>query len=827
MSARDARYDPSRYSTRGRDYQDDEHDPEDFRAYVELTDLPSALTQDPIVGARFITHYFIKITHFPVEDVLLAVESKPEPPSRLEAGEIARPCKPVCLMTLTSREAWDRLRRVSDPPRTRQNERITFSDTTVVWEHDILSKHAPEWSNMTKVQGGGTVISLKDKLYGKKFRFQLLSLDVTTTLPATALLPHEQKSHKSPVRRDIAASAADPLAWAPQALPKPYLPFGSPKNNRPSSWDIPDATDMNGMEGTAVDGGTSARQWVDERHPEYRIGPDEVGHMKHDNSTDPWMERIKDQRYSNAEENYQWLDAHRQYLLATELGKKTLPMTIPFFPPKRTIVTWQLPKFMTRKHLAVFFSQFGRVDDVKIRTMPEGWSPAGRIAFVAFMTERDCREVLRKVTGVMFPKATEELRKSRNWQEYDDFTRFPSKHLPVAEAVKGEWCPVASQLVNGKLADPAMRARQPSARERPPGGDAFNRADDAASSFHPLPGGADPSAHATAAGSGSASRSQSRDRRLRSQTPREYTKITIPVRLPEKTVPPQDAQKLIGEKRLERRRMGVLAIPQGATVTQLRTILEATFGLIKPIFLSTSADIPYKVEFTSDKGIEKAEKDAKRTNAHGRFKNCFELTVPLVGLEAEHETRWAEWKWKDGGKDSPETDEQQSHATLDSSHSLPSSTSARMQTQNVTSEELPPLTIDELDAFVDHGTMPLTTSMVPASSREQSPPPPLPQPSSRPPAVLASSATHAKPETAPIESHSQKRPGPETFVRQSPAPLARASMFQRSFRAAGKAAGSAMAILMANQPDIEQPEKRPSLSSSAVDSASAKRQRYE
>jgi hypothetical protein len=67
--------------------------------------------------------------------------------------------------------------------------------------------------------------------------------------------------------------------------------------------------------------------------------------------------------------------------------------------------------------------------------------------------------------------------------------------------------------------------------------------------------------------------------------------------------------------------------------------------------------------------------------------------------------------------------------------------------------------------------------MVPASSREQSPPPPLPQPSSRPPAVLASSATHAKPETAPIESHSQKRPGPETFVRQSPAPLARASMF--------------------------------------------------
>ena len=47
------------------------------------------------------------------------------------------------------------------------------------------------------------------------------------------------------------------------------------------------------------------------------------------------------------------------------------------------------------------------MDDVKIRLIPEGWSPAGRIAFVAFMTERDCREVLRKVNGVMFPKAVE------------------------------------------------------------------------------------------------------------------------------------------------------------------------------------------------------------------------------------------------------------------------------------------------------------------------------------------------------------------------------------------------------------------------------------
>ena len=85
------------------------------------------------------------------------------------------------------------------------------------------------------------------------------------------------------------------------------------------------------------------------------------------------------------------------------------------------------------------------------------------------MTERDCREVLRKVNGVMFPKAVEELRKSRNWQEYDDYTRYASKYLPVAEAVKGEWCPVASKLADDKLADPAMKAKQP------PGGFPFGR----------------------------------------------------------------------------------------------------------------------------------------------------------------------------------------------------------------------------------------------------------------------------------------------------------------------------------------------------------------
>lgn len=106
-------------------------------------------------------------------------------------------------------------------------------------------------------------------------------------------------------------------------------------------------------------------------------------------------------------------------------------------------------------------SCIGRIDDIKIRKMPEGWSSAGRIAFIAFMTERDCREILRKTNGICFPKAVEEIRRNKNWQEYDDFTRTPAKYLPVAEAVKGDWCPVAAELVDGKLADPATRSKRP------------------------------------------------------------------------------------------------------------------------------------------------------------------------------------------------------------------------------------------------------------------------------------------------------------------------------------------------------------------------------
>ena len=140
----------------------------------------------------------------------------------------------------------------------------------MVWEHDILRKHAPEWSTITKVQGGGTATSLKDKLYGKKFRLRLVSLDISTELPATSLLSREQNGHISPARRDSPVRATNPFAWAPQAPPEPFVPFGSPRNDRPDSWDVPDSTATNAVEGAAVERRTSARRTDDERHPEYR-----------------------------------------------------------------------------------------------------------------------------------------------------------------------------------------------------------------------------------------------------------------------------------------------------------------------------------------------------------------------------------------------------------------------------------------------------------------------------------------------------------------------------------------------------------------------------
>lgn len=193
-------------------------------------------------------------------------------------------------MTLGSRDAWDRLRRGSDPPATRRGgfeepSEFSFSlkrgsalnllsdeaDTTVIWQHEINDKHVPKWGEMYKVQGGGTVKSLRDRLYARKLKFRLVRVDVNDELPATAFLRQENGTKRSTSdrsRREAQAERSDgdsPIPYSPPRDDGPvlYAPFGSPKTNRPASWDV----DPSAAEAIASARATAHR--VEERRPEH------------------------------------------------------------------------------------------------------------------------------------------------------------------------------------------------------------------------------------------------------------------------------------------------------------------------------------------------------------------------------------------------------------------------------------------------------------------------------------------------------------------------------------------------------------------------------
>jgi hypothetical protein len=92
------------------------------------------------------------------------------------------------------------------------------------------------------------------------------------------------------------------------------------------------------------------------------------------------------------------------------------------------------------------------VDDIKIRLIPDGWSPAGRIAYIAFMSTKDCNDILKLIHGINFPKNVQELRSTKKyWKEYDDFNGFAAQYLLVAPAQKDKWSPISVELVDGKL----------------------------------------------------------------------------------------------------------------------------------------------------------------------------------------------------------------------------------------------------------------------------------------------------------------------------------------------------------------------------------------
>lgn len=83
--------------------------------------LPTALTRDAKVGERFISHYFSRASHHPVDNVRLALDGDLE--KIHTEGETGKLGRPKGLMTLTNRDSWHRLRRESDRPTGRTHEK--------------------------------------------------------------------------------------------------------------------------------------------------------------------------------------------------------------------------------------------------------------------------------------------------------------------------------------------------------------------------------------------------------------------------------------------------------------------------------------------------------------------------------------------------------------------------------------------------------------------------------------------------------------------------------------------------------------------------------
>jgi hypothetical protein len=101
----------------------------------------------------------------------------------------------------------------------------------------------------------------------------------------------------------------------------------------------------------------------------------------------------------------------------------------------------------------------GRVDDVKVRQVAEGWAPAGRVGYISFMSRQDKQEILRKCIGYNFPKQVVRLRGTGHWKIADEIERNGPPHLLIGDAREGEWCPIATKLLNGKY-EPTAAARE-------------------------------------------------------------------------------------------------------------------------------------------------------------------------------------------------------------------------------------------------------------------------------------------------------------------------------------------------------------------------------
>lgn len=93
----------------------------------------------------------------------------------------------------------------------------------------------------------------------------------------------------------------------------------------------------------------------------------------------------------------------------------------------------------------------GRIDDIKMRRLPDGVAPQGRMAFIAFMTDNDCFEVMRRVKlGTQFPKTMTDLNERKHMLTITALKTMSLYYLTVEKAVPGRWCTKARKIVEVK-----------------------------------------------------------------------------------------------------------------------------------------------------------------------------------------------------------------------------------------------------------------------------------------------------------------------------------------------------------------------------------------
>ncbi|KAJ9113880.1 hypothetical protein QFC19_000073 [Naganishia cerealis] len=713
MSSRYDRRDPSRALTRA--YDDP---PEDYRARIELLNVPQFLVQDRDTCIRFVESYFTRVTHFCVHNVELeeSVDS--------EAGEITGS---KCYFIVPERDAFRRLVVHSKPVGSAASSR-DVEPAGQEYEHTFDPKYMPTWSFIKQKQGENKGESVQSLLFRRKVAFRVDSLSISTEPPPVLASPRPSISTTAARPSSSRLTGQPALVAEPMGRVEPVRPPSEPvwyeepsrstaepirvihkEPARPVSWDVEE-----GQVNVRPDAPTMSSR-VEIRPPE-----DFVGFQVHYEETDPWIDKVLD---GTAKENIRWLELHREYLLRPQIGTK-LSTKIPSFVEDRTIVMWQLAK------------TWSRVDDVKVRLMPDGWAPAGRIGFISFMSHQDQLEIMRKCNGYNFPKQVAELKKTSHWLVADEVQRGgAAKDVPVAQAVEGEWCPVASKLVNGKL-DPAAasrnvmrslqtldsssssanhRALPPSTSEHAPhhSSDALDYS--ATTGHHkPLP----------ATSERGSQRYPISDALDYSSTAPSYESLPntssardSPHKIPSSVQPDKSIYLPVNFLAKAATQEGGPAVPGAANEVQLRKLLHQ-YGTVENVDFSGTVERMATVKYYAGAGIATARESARKATFQRRFAECYELRVDLAQLPKAQQSIWADWDWTkqsdmqvdDPGSSRNPPEDQSASVAIASSIAGPPVLDAG---EGISAVDNPAEVMDEIAAFLDNL----------AASPSQSPPP--------------------------------------------------------------------------------------------------------